>query len=145
MRVKKSSMGRWANAPTVARAPAGHALSSASPLRARDLQPRGAVATGDSRSRVGSLGRPKRVEGESCEAIGRELDLDRSAAGRRCRAAIEAGCLTNVEDKKGKPARIVLRRAASLEPRRAAHARGSGAALGRCRARGRASPREMAR
>jgi hypothetical protein len=39
--------------------------------------------------------------------IGKALKLDKSAAWRRVRAAIEAGYLVNREDGRGRPARIV--------------------------------------
>jgi hypothetical protein len=41
-------------------------------------------------------------------AVARELRLDKSAALRRVRAAIDRGHLKNLEDRKGRPARIVL-------------------------------------
>jgi hypothetical protein len=41
-------------------------------------------------------------------AVARELKLDRSAALRRVRATIDRGHLKNLEDRKGRPARIVL-------------------------------------
>ncbi|ABG04864.1 hypothetical protein Rxyl_1917 [Rubrobacter xylanophilus DSM 9941] len=41
-------------------------------------------------------------------AIARELRLDKSAALRRVRAAIDRGHLKNLEDRRGRPARIVL-------------------------------------
>jgi hypothetical protein len=41
-------------------------------------------------------------------AIARELKLDNSAALRRVRAAIDRGYLKNLEDRKGRPARIVV-------------------------------------
>jgi hypothetical protein len=41
-------------------------------------------------------------------AIARELKLDNSAALRRVRAAIDRGYLKNLEDHKGRPARIVM-------------------------------------
>ena len=40
--------------------------------------------------------------------IARELELDKSAALRRVRAAIDRGHLKNLEDRRGRPARIVL-------------------------------------
>ena len=44
----------------------------------------------------------------SITAVGKVLKLDKSSASRRCRAAIEDGYLVNLEDTKGKPARLVL-------------------------------------
>lgn len=48
-------------------------------------------------------------EGEpiSLALVSGELDLDRSAASRRVRRAVDAGYLKNLEDKRGKPARLV--------------------------------------
>jgi hypothetical protein len=48
-------------------------------------------------------------EGEpaTLAAVARELDLDKSAASRRVRRAVDAGYLKNLEDKRGKPARLV--------------------------------------
>lgn len=40
--------------------------------------------------------------------IARKLQLDKSTASRRIRAAISRGFLENLQDKKGRPARIVL-------------------------------------
>jgi hypothetical protein len=44
----------------------------------------------------------------SIVALAQLLKLDKSAASRRWQAARERGYLKNLEDKKGKPARIVL-------------------------------------
>ena len=44
----------------------------------------------------------------SITVIAKALEIDKSSASRRVRDAIEAGYLANREDKKGKPARIVL-------------------------------------
>lgn len=41
-------------------------------------------------------------------AVSGELDIDRAAASRRVRAAIDRGFLKNLEDRKGHPARLVL-------------------------------------
>lgn len=41
-------------------------------------------------------------------AVSGELDIDRAAASRRARAAIDRGFLKNLEDRKGHPARLVL-------------------------------------
>jgi hypothetical protein len=41
-------------------------------------------------------------------AVARELELDKSAALRRVRNAIDRGHLKNLEDRRGRPARIVL-------------------------------------
>ena len=48
-------------------------------------------------------------EGEpvSLASVAGELDLDRSAASWRVRRAVDAGYLKNLEDKRGKPARLV--------------------------------------
>ncbi len=51
----------------------------------------------------GSEGEPITTAG-----IARELKLDKSAALRRVRAAIDRGHLKNLEDRRGRPARIVL-------------------------------------
>ena len=42
------------------------------------------------------------------KALAKELDVDRAAASRRVRAAIDRGYLKNLEDRKGRPARLVL-------------------------------------
>ena len=41
-------------------------------------------------------------------AVARELELDKSAALRRVRSAIDRGHLKNLEDRRGRPARLVL-------------------------------------
>lgn len=46
--------------------------------------------------------------GVSVSTVGRQLRLDKSAASRRLRAALERGYLKNLEDRKGRPARYVL-------------------------------------
>ncbi len=48
-------------------------------------------------------------EGEtvSIAEVAKELDLDKSAASRRVRSATEQGYLKNLEDRRGKPARLV--------------------------------------
>ena len=50
------------------------------------------------------------VEGESISIaeVAKELGLDKSAASRRIRSATEQGYLKNLEDRRGKPARLVL-------------------------------------
>jgi hypothetical protein len=40
--------------------------------------------------------------------VARKLNLDKSAASRRIAAAVEKGYLNNLEDKKGRPSRLVL-------------------------------------
>lgn len=49
-------------------------------------------------------------EGEpvTTAAVAQELRLDKSAALRRVRAAIDRGHLKNMEDRRGRPAKIVL-------------------------------------
>jgi hypothetical protein len=44
----------------------------------------------------------------SITAVAGRLQLDKSAVSRRVRAATEAGYLVNLEDKKGKPAKLVI-------------------------------------
>jgi hypothetical protein len=44
----------------------------------------------------------------SARAIGQELNLEKGPVSRRIRLAIEAGYLKNLEDRRGKPARLVL-------------------------------------
>ncbi|MDA9982491.1 hypothetical protein N9H39_07090 [Gammaproteobacteria bacterium] len=44
----------------------------------------------------------------STAQVARRLKLDRSAAGRRIRAAINRGYLTNLESKRGKPAKLAI-------------------------------------
>ncbi len=46
-------------------------------------------------------------EGVTFKAVGDYLDLDKSAAKRRCDIARNKGYLRNLEDKKGKPARLM--------------------------------------
>jgi hypothetical protein len=48
------------------------------------------------------------VEAVTVAAVARELKLDNSTALRRVRAAIDRGHLENLEDRKGRPARLVL-------------------------------------
>ena len=57
---------------------------------------------------VGRLSEDAEGDPVSLAAIARELDLDKSAASRRVRRAVDAGYLKNLEDKRGKPARLVL-------------------------------------
>jgi hypothetical protein len=62
------------------------------------------------REAVAAVGRLREdAEGDpiSLAAVARELDLDKSAASRRVRRAVDAGYLKNLEDKRGKPARLV--------------------------------------
>jgi hypothetical protein len=47
-------------------------------------------------------------ESVSAKAIGRELKLEKGPVSRRIRLAIEAGYLKNLEDRRGKAARLVL-------------------------------------
>jgi hypothetical protein len=44
----------------------------------------------------------------SAKAIGQGLKLEKGPVSRRIRLAIEAGYLKNLEDRRGKPARLVL-------------------------------------
>jgi hypothetical protein len=46
--------------------------------------------------------------GINITAVAKALGIDRLAASRRVRAAIEDGYLTNLEERKGRPARITL-------------------------------------
>jgi hypothetical protein len=46
--------------------------------------------------------------GINITAVAKALGTDRLAASRRVRAAIEDGYLTNLEERKGRPARITL-------------------------------------
>ena len=46
--------------------------------------------------------------GVTVTKLGQKLKLDKSAASRRARGAIAAGYLKNLEDKRGRPARLVL-------------------------------------
>ena len=46
--------------------------------------------------------------GVTAAALGRELGLDKSAARRRAKGAIERGFLTNLEGRRGRPMRLVL-------------------------------------
>ncbi len=56
---------------------------------------------------VGCLLEPEKEE-ISLAAVAAYLKLDKSAASRRVRAAIERGYLKNLEDRKGRPARLQL-------------------------------------
>ena len=47
-------------------------------------------------------------ESVSAKALGQELGLEKGPVSRRVRLAIEAGYLKNLEDRKGKAARLVL-------------------------------------
>jgi hypothetical protein len=54
----------------------------------------------------------KRLHAEESEpvtiaALAQELELDKSAAWRRVRTAMDRGYLKNLEDRKGRPARLV--------------------------------------
>jgi hypothetical protein len=62
------------------------------------------------REAVGAVSRLREdAEGEpvSIAAVAKELGLDKSAASRRIRNATEQGYLKNLEDRRGKPARLV--------------------------------------
>ena len=62
------------------------------------------------RETVGTVGRLL-VSGASevmVPALAKELGLDKATALRRARVAIDRGYLKNLEDKKGRPARLVL-------------------------------------
>lgn len=41
-------------------------------------------------------------------AVSEELDIDKAAASRRVRAAVDRGYITNLEDRRGHPARLVI-------------------------------------
>jgi hypothetical protein len=47
-------------------------------------------------------------ESVSAKALGQQLGLEKGPVSRRVRLAIEAGFLENLEDRKGKAARLVL-------------------------------------
>jgi hypothetical protein len=54
----------------------------------------------------------KRLHAEASEpitnaAVAKELKLDKSAASRRVRVALDGGYLNNLEDRKGRPARLM--------------------------------------
>lgn len=49
-----------------------------------------------------------RVDGASVAQIAKHLRIDKSAASRRVRTAVDAGYLQNLETKKGRPARLML-------------------------------------
>lgn len=60
---------------------------------------------------VASLIKEGRAGGVECVTLGdlgKRLNLDKPAASRRWRAAADGGYLRNLEDRKGRPARIVL-------------------------------------
>ena len=60
---------------------------------------------------VASLIEEGRARGAECVTLGdlgKRLNLDKPAASRRWRAAADGGYLRNLEDRKGRPARIVL-------------------------------------
>lgn len=61
------------------------------------------------RATVGALARlhAEGSEPVTVVALAEELELDRSAAWRRARTATERGYLKNLEDRKGRPARLV--------------------------------------
>jgi hypothetical protein len=61
------------------------------------------------RETVGVLSRLHSEESEpvTVAALAKELDLDKSAAWRRARTATDRGYLKNLEDRKGRPARLV--------------------------------------
>jgi len=40
--------------------------------------------------------------------VAKQLNIDKSSASRRCRAAIDVGYIVNHEDRKGKPYRMVI-------------------------------------
>jgi hypothetical protein len=61
------------------------------------------------RETVETLGRLCSDEGSVTIArLAEELELDKSSAWRRVRAAIDRGYAKNLEDRKGRPARLVL-------------------------------------
>lgn len=57
---------------------------------------------------VARLGKDAEGDPIALSAVASELGLDKSAASRRVRRAVDAGYLKNFEDKRGKPARLVL-------------------------------------
>ena len=75
-------------------------------VRATVFAVRGLVApsTGSLTSRI----RDETTKTVNVAAIAKVLDLDKSAASRRVKVATDAGYLSNLEDKRGKPARITL-------------------------------------
>jgi len=60
------------------------------------------------RETVGTVGRLLEDSDGASVTVARELKLDSSAGLRRVRAAIERGYLKNLEDRKGRPACLVL-------------------------------------
>ena len=48
------------------------------------------------------------IEGVSMTTLGQKLKLDKSSTSRRAKEAIAKGYLKNLEDKRGRPARLVL-------------------------------------
>jgi hypothetical protein len=61
------------------------------------------------RETIGALGRLHAEESEpvTIAALAEELELDKSSAWRRVRTAMDRGYLKNLEDRKGRPARLV--------------------------------------
>ena len=59
-------------------------------------------------SAVSRLREDVEEESISIAEVAKELNLDKSAASRRIRSATEQGYLKNLEDRRGKPARLVL-------------------------------------
>ena len=57
---------------------------------------------------VGRLREDAEEDPVALTAVAGELDLDKSATSRRVRRAVNAGYLKNLEDKRAKPARLVL-------------------------------------
>jgi hypothetical protein len=78
-----------------------------------DLVSQGVGATVSSTLRdtvkaVAELGEAAGDDGVSLTALGARLKLDKSSASRRAKEAIAKGYLKNLEDKRGRPAKLVL-------------------------------------
>ncbi len=72
----------------------------------------GATVSDSLRTTVGAVADLQRGEassdGVSMTALGQKLKLDKSSVSRRAKEAIARGYLKNLEDKRGRPARLVL-------------------------------------
>jgi hypothetical protein len=78
-----------------------------------DLVSQGAGATVSDTLRqtvqaVQALQRESGTEGVSMTTLGQTLQLDKSSTSRRAKEAIAKGYLKNLEDNRGRPARLVL-------------------------------------
>jgi len=80
------------------------------PYTPKDLVSEGVEASVPAtiRETVGTVGRLLEDSDGASVTVARELKLDSSAGLRRVRAAIERGYLKNLEDRKGRPACLVL-------------------------------------